>query len=197
MELTWATFREICYAIGSTAGVIAFIRPLLDEKLKRDQNRIDHVKELLPEQLLIDLEPEVWNSRCVPASTLSKFMQLEHEVETNQDSVRFSGPTAKHLKQCLKDIVASYNSLREYVQVPEWEPSQREEGTLWIFNKGAFADEHGIPKNYAKHLEEAAQAASQITKAFQRFQVTAELHLYEIPFARWLLPMRYRQHNLS
>jgi hypothetical protein len=70
------------------------------------------------------------------------------------------------------------------------------EHRLWVFNKAAFEGRDGVARDYAKHLDDAAEQALQMRKAFQRFQLVAELHLLEVPFARWLLPRRFAAHHL-
>ena len=51
--------------------------------------------------------------------------------------------------------------------------------------------------DYVKHLDQAAEQAVQMKRAYQRFQVVAELHLFEVLVARWLLPRRFKAHGLS
>lgn len=97
-------------------------------------------------------------------------------------------------------MLASYSKLREYIQVNEWETRTLKvdevEYRSWIFNKTAFEGKDGIPRDYAQHLDAAAEQAVQMKKAFQRFQLVAELHLFEVLLARWLLPRRFKAHNL-
>jgi hypothetical protein len=40
-------------------------------------------------------------------------------------------------------------------------------------------------EDYVKHLDEAAEHAVQIKRAFQRFQLVAEVHLFEVLVAKW------------
>ncbi len=67
---------------------------------------------------------------------------------------------------------------------------------MWVFNKQAFENEEGFPKNYAGHLEECVDRARILLKSYQKLQIIAELHFLEIPFARWLLPRRFKKHKL-
>lgn len=75
--------------------------------------------------------------------------------------------------------------LREYIQVNKWEPRRQEidrvEYRSWVFKKSAFEDSDGmLDEGYTKHLDEAAEQALQMKRAFQRFQLVAELHLFEV-----------------
>jgi hypothetical protein len=191
----WGVIKEIFFAIGSVAGLIAFIRPLFEDKLQRDQARVRHLREILAEQDLLNLEFLVWHSRRAPEKLLDKLGTIEYEFEKNHDNVRFTGPTAKLLSSALKDIVQSYRRLREYVQVPEWEPQERGGEMVWFFNKSEFENGEGIPEGYAEHLQEVAARAHAITEAYQRFQIVSELHILEVPLKRWLLARRIKAHD--
>ncbi len=202
MDLSWPVIKESFFAIGSLAGVIALLRPILDKKHQRDAERAERVFKLLPEQLVVDLEPCLYQSRLVPYWMFEPFDQLAHEVRTNQDGVRFSGPLRKALLRELTGVLDGYKNLRELVQVPDWEPKNREEdgGTAsyyWDFNKEAFNDDRGIPQGYAQHLDKCVDHARVIARAYQRLQIASETHLLEIPVARWLLPRRYRAHCVA
>ncbi|MES2564975.1 MAG: hypothetical protein V4637_19960 [Pseudomonadota bacterium] len=202
MEITWVGIKEVFYAVGSLAGVLALSKPLIESKFQRDAARVEHIKSLLSEQDLIDLSHYVYDSRRIEDSRLRPFDQLEHERRTNQDVVRFTGPLAKYYSRELDELLSAYAKFREYVQVPEWEPHRHvtDDGTShfeWRFNKAAFEDHQGIARDYAKHLYEATEQAERMKRAFQRFQLVAELHLYEAPLARWLLDRRFTHHKLT
>lgn len=188
MNITWSSVKEIFFAIGSVAGVLALLRPLVESKFQRDSARVERIKSLISEQRLVDLEHRIYQHREVPCKDFEPFDQLALERRTNQDVVRFSGPLSKALSRELDAMLSSYSRLREFVQVNEWVPRDQVidgiEYRSWTFNKSAFNDRDGIPRNYAQHLDRAAEQAVQIKKAFQRFQMVAELHLFEVPLAR-------------
>ncbi|MCX5723653.1 MAG: hypothetical protein NTX84_03850 [Nitrospirae bacterium] len=196
MNIPWESLKEVLYTCGSIAGVLAFLRPVIESKLQRDSARIERIKSLVNEQKLVDLERYVYNHRHVPREIFIPFDQLAHERHTNQDGVRFTGPSARALSQELDTLLARYAGLREYIQVPMWEPRNLVvDGVThetWHFNKSAFEDKKRIPLNYAKHLDSAAEQAAEMLRAYQRFQVVAELHLFEMPLSRWLLPKRFK-----
>lgn len=201
MEIRWEIVKEVFYAVGSVAGVLALARPLAESKFQRDVARTERIKNVVNEQELIDLARFVYDTRRIEDRRFHPFDQLEHERRTNQDVVRFTGPLAKYLTRELDALLSAYAKLREYVQVNEWEPHSytSDDGKPayeWRFNKQAFEDSHGIARDYAQHLYEAAEQADEMKKAYQRFQLVAELHLFETPFAAWLLRGRYKHHDL-
>jgi len=191
----WAEIKEAFFTIGSLAGVAALARSVFEDKLSRDHKRIQHVKDLISEQDLLNLEYTVWYNRWAQESIFKKLSEIEYELEKKHDNLRFNGPTARYLATAVRDIAQHYRELREYVQVPEWEPQERDSDTMWFFNKQAFRNEQGIPEDYAGHLKEVADAAHAITLAYQRFQIVSDLHLLEVPFAKWLLAKRIREHG--
>jgi hypothetical protein len=202
MEISWSAVKDAFFAIGSVAGFVALFRPVVESKHQRDIERSQRILNLLQEQQVINLEPCLYQSRRVPEWMFQPFDQLAHEARTNQNMVRFSGPIGKHLRREFLAILNAYEQLRSLVQVPEWEPRQRDEddGTksyYWDFSKDAFKDERGIPSNYAAHLDQCVDHARNIARAYQRFQITADTHLLESPLARWLLPYRYRKNGVS
>ncbi len=198
MLIDWS-LKDVLYTLGSVAGVIAFFRPLAESKIQRDAVRIERIKGLFNEQQLVDIERCI-NSRQVPRSHFLPFSQLDHELETNQEVVRFSGPFAGLLKKELTSLIQEYQKLRVFVQVPEWEPRSievdGERFETWDFNKSAFENKDRIPEGYADHLYAAEKQAAEVLKAFQRFQVVSELHLLELPFAKWLVNRRFKSRGL-
>jgi hypothetical protein len=201
MNIGWSDVKDLFFVVGSLAGVAALLRPVLETKFARDVTRVERIRSLVNEQALVDLEFMVDHQRQVPAETFHPFDQLGHELRTKQDCLRFSGPTAKYLTREVEALVAAYEGLREYIQVDEWEPTThtREDGTAytsWNFNKAAFAKETPYPKGYAEHLAAAGGKTVEMRKAYQRFQLAAELHLFETPLAGWLLSRRFKSHGL-
>jgi len=201
MNIAWSEIKEGFFAIGSIAGVLALVRPLLESRFARDAKRAEHVLSMIDEQSLVDLEGRVYQTRQVPDDHFHPFQRLSHERRTGQDAVRFGGPLSKHFLRELDALIGAYAGLREYIQADEWEPrSHRDvdgnEYTSWDFNKGAFSKQTGYPKDYAQHLDGAAAKAAEMLKAYQRFQVVTELHLFEAPIAGWMLRRRFKEHEL-
>lgn len=194
--MDWDVIKEVFFTAGSVAGSLAFFKTLFDDKLQRDKVRIEYVRNLLPEQQILDLEGWIWSSRRVPDDTLVRLLRLSREVANEQDCVRFSGPSSKWLRASVRDITGAHDALRELIQVPWWEPSEDRHGDQeWVFNKSAFETEDGEPGPYDRHLDQAAECARQVALAYQRFQIVSELHLYELPFARILLRRRIGAHR--
>jgi hypothetical protein len=201
--MTWADIREIFYAIGATAGVIALARPAIESKFQRDQERLTGVRKLIDELALVGLASRIDNERRIPAKNFEPFQVLEHDLRHNVDSLRFSGPLAKYISHEVDAMVKSYVELRGYIQVDEWEPrtiaqENGPEHTVWVFNKAAaaFLGDDGVSRNYAEHLSEAAGKAEQIRRAFQRLQIIGEVHFLEVPLAGLLLRRRFKANGL-
>jgi hypothetical protein len=203
MPLEWSHVKEAFFAAGSIAGLLAIFKPVFEGKFQRDLDRSKGIISLLDEQRVIELEGWIYLHRKVRESHFSSFDLLIHAVQNNQDSIRFSGPLKKYYKRELSNILSTYKDLRGFVQVPEWEPvsQSHEDGTTeehWAFNKKAFFDkELGAPRDYAKHLYDAAESAQKIKRSFQRFQIISEMHLLEAPLAKWLLPRRFQEIDLQ
>jgi hypothetical protein len=201
--MTWSDIKEVFYAVGAIAGVIALLRPVIESKFQRDQERLTGVRKLVNEIGLVNLVSRIDNQRQVPDKEFEPFRVLAYDRSHNLESLRFSGPLAKHFLHEVDAIIAAYEDLRGYIQVDEWEPTNRKaedgtEYTVWVFNKsaGAFKGADGVPRNYAQHLTEAAAKADEIRRAFQRLQLVSELHFFEVPFAKKLLKRRFEANNL-
>jgi hypothetical protein len=117
MEFTWSTVKEVFFAVGSVAGVLALLRPIVESKFQRDLARVERIKGLVFEQSLVDLEYSVYYARQVPDEVFRSFETLFHERHTNQESVRFTGPIAKLLTRELDALLESYSKLHKYIQV--------------------------------------------------------------------------------
>lgn len=201
--MTWSDIKELLYAIGATAGLIALFRPAIESKFQRDNERSAEVCKLVDELNLVSLASRVDNQRQVPDKEFDPFRILAEDRRHNVESLRFSGPLAKYFLREIDAMIKAYEELRGYIQVDEWEPSsrQQEDGTeyrIWVFNKDAhaFCTEDGVSDHYAKHLTDAAEKADEIRKAFQRLQLVSELHLFEAPLASQLLKRRFKANGL-
>ena|SRR6266481_3718069 len=100
----WAEAKEVFFTIGSFAGVAALTRAFYEDKLQRDRIRIQHVKDLVSEQDLLNLEYTVWYARSAQDTIFRKLRDIEYELEKQHDDLRFSGPTAKYLLSAVRDI---------------------------------------------------------------------------------------------
>jgi hypothetical protein len=199
--ITWEGIKEVFFTIGALAGVFALARPWMESRMGRDTERAQRIKSLIDQQHLVDLEPSVYDSRTIYNEYISPFMRLTHERRTNQEGVRFTGPIGRFYSEELDSLLDAYRRFRDYVQVPEWEPVILKHGDdevrAWQFNKDAFRGPDGVPRDYAEHLHEATGVAIEMREAFYRFQLVSETHLFEVPFARWLLPRRFKKHKVE
>ena len=204
MTMDWGFIKNLFYILAPIGTIFAIYQKIIESKFNRDLEKIIYVKSLINEQALVDLEYEIYQVRQVPRKQFSPFDQLARELETNQEVIRFTGPIAKYLKVELDSLIQAYYGLRKYIQVDEWIPQnhKNEDGTefvAWDFNKNAtaFTKDTGYPNDYGKHLDEAARQASRMKIAFNRFQIVAELHLFEASFASYLLKKRFKKFNLE
>ena len=204
MNLNWDDIKEVLSIFAPLVIVFTSYKLVIESKYKRDLTRIDHIKSLIDEQSLINLEYEIYQQRYVPREQFQPFDQIVYEIRTNQDVIRFTGPLANYLTKELNNLTNSYQKLRSYIQVSEWEPHnvKNEDGTIsevWAFNKNApsFSRKTGYPNDYAVHLDKAAEQAVQMKKAFNRFQLVSELHLFETPIAFFLLKKRFKAFSLA
>ena len=204
MIFDWGFIKNLFYILAPIGTIFAVYNKIVESKFNRDLEKIIYIKSLVNEQALVNLEYEVYQVRQVPRQQFSPFDKISHEVKTNQETVRFSGPLAKYLKIELDNLIGAYLGLREYIQVNEWLPNEHkyEDGTKfesWDFNKNAtaFSEDDVYPKHYGKHLDDAAEQAAKMKKAFNRFQMVSELHLFEAPFASYLLKKRFKEFNLQ
>lgn len=196
--------KEIFYILGSSAGIFALIKPVIESKFQRDSTKVDFIKSLINEQSLVNLESQIYQIRRVPRSQFIPFDNLNHQLATNQEIVRFTGPLSKYFSNELHRLIKEYCRLRQYIQVNEWEPRNlnNEDGSVeevWEFNKyaPAFTKNTNYPTNYAQHLDEAARCAVEMKKALNRFQLVSELHLFEVPFAKYLLKKRFKELKIA
>ena len=199
----WEIIKDIFYAIGSVAGVVALSRPVFEGKYNKDAARYERIRALVDEQMITDLPDMVYAVRRIPDKCFLPFEKIKDEISKNHDSVRFSGPLKKFYLNELASLIANYESLRAYIQVSEWEPvsfSDDESGgknVYWQLNKKAFYDSNGVPKDYGRHLKEASDIADEMRKSFQRLQLVADLHFLEIPLAAQLLRRSYKRNGLQ
>ncbi|KJV35682.1 hypothetical protein [Luteibacter yeojuensis] len=202
MNLAWSDIKEVFFTIGSVAGVFAALRPILESRFQRDQERIRRVFEILPEQMIIELESSVYTFRRVSSDDFNRFSGLIEERRANQNGLRFTGPLRERLRQETDSLLHAYKSLRELIQVPWWQPhvSDNDDGTKhysWDFNRSAFTDFDQLAPPYAKHLDQCGERAETIRTIYQRLQVINELHFLEVPLASYLLKRRFRNNGLD
>jgi len=194
MNIDWSTMKDVFYSLGSLAGVIALSKPIFESKYDRDMVRFEYLSNIINEKMLINLEPCIWDSRRVPGDVFAAFDRVSYEVKDNIDELRFSGPLKHWYKKELTSICENYHELRKLIQVPEWEPykddSSEKKMYSWRFNKKFFT-ENGEYRPYDQHLFDATTKVILMKEAYQRMQIINEMHFYEFPLAKVLLPRRF------
>jgi hypothetical protein len=194
--------KDYFFLLGSIAGLLALLRPVLELKFERDRKRAEKILELVPEEHMKAMDFHVEQARAVPVSDFCPLNRLKDEWTDKTDLVRFSGPLKAHYLKEVEQIVRNYNQLREYIQVPYWEPTSagddKPDTHKWSFNKSYFPDTTiGSQGDYDVHLSEASKIVGKVRDGLRRIQVIMEMHLLEVLFARFLLPKRLREVELE
>lgn len=196
MDVTLATAKEIFISLGATLGFLAFLRPVIETKHKKDQELLADLIASFNEQHMLELEAYIYDQRRVDMEVFVPIDSLIYRRAEKHSSLRFIGPYGKHYLHAIDRLIANYKILRTFVQVPEWVPFQVREDApfFWKFDKSAFFSPNDLPysKDYADHLRDASVAAEQVKLAYQQLQQTQDLHLYEWPVAGLLLKRRAR-----
>jgi hypothetical protein len=196
--ITWYGVKEAFFFLGSLAGFAAVGRAVLERKFNRDAERTRYVLELAPEMAYRDLEFNIWGTRAVPDEIFLALGRFEFDLRDNSEQVRFSGPLRRHLLAACEEMVDRCNLLRELIQVDLWEPiDDGKGGSIWRFNKSAFNGPEGYPVDYIAHLDRCVDRAQLLVKAHQRLQVINEMHFFEVVFASWLLPRRFKKYGVG
>lgn len=191
--MSWEMARELFYFIGGSSGILAFLRPLFNDKFARDQEKARVLLKRIPEIEVTALESYVWFNRYVPDRIFEKFTEITFDFDKKHECVRFSGPIAKYYMRNLSELISAYRSFRQLVQVSAWEPFHQDGERVWIFKKEVFENSQGVPEGYENHLNECRERAEILAKAYKRLQITADLHFLEFLFAGILLDRRYEK----
>jgi hypothetical protein len=194
----WVPYlKDLFFLLGSIAGVLALLRPVVESKYQKDLERVGTILAKFPENQIMELDGCVNNARRISGSILQPFDEIEHKYKGGWQEVKFVGPLRKVLEQELFYMVAEYRELREFVQVPEWEPKKVDDQYDWLFNKQAFQEDHAIRAKYVEHLEQATDAAIQLKKRYQRIQALTDLHFIEAVFCRYYVPKLFKGRGLE
>ncbi|MGP7732865.1 hypothetical protein [Oceanimonas smirnovii] len=195
---SWVSFfKDIFFMVGSVAGVLAFIRPVVESKHKKDLERLDAILAKFPENQIMALDSWVYSSRRISSSVLMPFDEIEHKYEFGWQEMNFSGPLRRVLEQEIVFMIGEYRKFRGFVQVPEWEPKEVDGEYEWIFNKNYFREGYSFSEKYVEHLEQATDVAAQLKKRYQRIQALTDLHLLEAILGRFYVPRLFKTRNLD
>ncbi|NOG32818.1 hypothetical protein HLB35_15570 [Halomonas sp. TBZ9] len=193
--------KDYFFLLGSIAGLIALLRPVLESKFERDRKRAEKILEIVPEEHMKAMDFDVYQARAVLTSNFYPLDRLKSEWKDGTDLVRFSGPLKAHYLKEVEQIIRNYNQLREYIQVPYWEPTStgddNSDALQWSFNKSYFPEPTGSKGDYNVHLSEAGELVGKIRDGLRRLQIIMEMHFLEAFFARFLLPKRLRKVELE
>ncbi|UOO78141.1 hypothetical protein LVJ85_06695 [Neisseria sp. Dent CA1/247] len=192
--------KNIFYFIGSLAGLFAFFRPVFESKLQQDFQNAKKIIELIEEDRILYLDSSIYLHRRVSSKFFLDMGILGNDIREKKQYTRFSSHIACYFNIELIEIMNEYNHLREYIQVPEWEPRCDDENPAWYFNKHAesfYPSGANFPDKYPEHLKEAADVADKIKRRFLRFQALTELHYLEAIFHKWTVAKLYKKYELT
>ncbi|HEY9950389.1 TPA: hypothetical protein WHT72_001744 [Neisseria meningitidis] len=194
--------KNIFYFIGSSAGLFAALRPVFESKLQQDIQNARKIIERIGENRILYLDSSIYSHRCVSSEFFVDIDILSNDISEKKQCTRFSSHISCYFNTELKEIMNEYSHLRNYIQVPEWEPRYNDDNgkSAWYFNKYAesfYPPRKNFPESYLEHLKEAAEIADKIKTRFLRFQALTELHYIETIFHKWTVPKLYKKHNLT
>lgn len=194
--------KNIFYFIGSSAGLFSVLRPVFESKLQQDIQNAKKIIERIGEERILYLDSRIYLNGRVPSAFFIDMEKLSNDIQEKKQCTRFSSHVSCYFNTELKEIMNEYSYLRNYIQVPEWEPKYNSitGEPEWHFNKHAksfYPPGEYFPANYPKHLEEAAEIADKIKIRFLRFQALTELHYIETIFHKWTVAKLYKKHNLT
>ncbi|WP_308031678.1 hypothetical protein [Neisseria cinerea] len=194
--------KNIFYFIGSSAGLFAALRPVFESKLQQDIQNARKIIERIGENRILYLDSSIYSHRCVSSEFFVDIDILSNDISEKKQCTRFSSHISCYFNTELKEIMNEYSHLRNYIQVPEWEPRYNDDNgkSAWYFNKYAesfYPPRKNFPESYPEHLKEAAEIADKIKTRFLRFQALTELHYIETIFHKWTVPKLYKKHNLT
>ncbi len=189
------TAKDIFFLIGSTLGIFAFARSLAKPVVKSNQEKWEAVQENLTEEDIAELGHQVYFARRVRADLLRKISSFVEDIRQDKEYLRVGTFWRGRFEDRKKAIVDHYSNLRDYVQVPYWEPKSQEidgeEFRVWEFSKSYFDFEHdGAYDDYIDHLDEAADCVNDIRREYRAMSELANAQLVEIPIAPLLAERR-------
>jgi hypothetical protein len=190
------TAKDIFFFVGSFLGILAFLRISVDALRIRDRRAWDHFREMITEADLRNLEFQVELSRRIDSQLLSRLGNLVNLIQHDDENVRFGPLLRKHFRRHLDSFVRLYFELREFVQVPWWQPERAEgDGEAdridWFFCKKAFfSGEYPQAGTYVDHLRMAADIVAAMRVEHRALSTLSELDLVEIPLAARIVRRR-------
>lgn len=186
-----ASFAKDAFVFtGAAAGLIAFLKPMVEPKYNKDIQRLhDLLKRLDSDEYTINEIGYYASARRIPHALLRKMDSIEFDVNENNSNVRFTGPMKKIIMSELRAFNNFVKELRNYVHVPQWQPnSQRED---MEFQKEWF---YKNDKEYAQHISNVELVAEQLVCQYRRLELLTEIPALEAMISPDFI-LRYKLNN--
>lgn len=187
--------KNIFFLIGSILGILAFAQSFFKPALDSNRKRWAEIQEYVNDTDFREVQSGTWNHR-VDGRSLFRIDRLTHDIGEDAEYLRFGPVLRKQYEKVLSELVETRDSYRDLVQVPYWEPvvgGNAEAPANWRFNRSAFIGDKGYPDGYAPHLEEATARAEKMRTVYKKLALLSELHLWEVPFAHWIIAHRVKK----
>jgi len=190
MIASMETIKDVFFMIGSFAGIFGLISPVIESKFQDDKQKLNKILENLSEDKIIILADQVWHSKFASFDILDKYDKFSRQMREKTTDVNFSGPLKNEIYSELKSVVSGYNKLREYIQVPYWNPALETDINGYVFDRSRFSD---IGDDYVEHIEGAHDCILDIRNSLRKLQVLLDFHYYETFISRLILKSRCKK----
>jgi len=184
---------DIFTILGSILGAIAFFQNLFKPLMEYNIKRWEFIKvHYISDINFKNMQLSVGSSNLFQDYDLDKLNSFVYAIKDNLEGIRFKSFLNKAYDNLLNEIVKKYEELREYVQVPWWQPTSAK---IWLINKELFyrdAEKSGrnedfvkADKEYRNHLAKVDDLLSEIYQCFNRIGILANRTLLE-----WVWPLK-------
>ncbi|WP_334037609.1 hypothetical protein [Alteromonas macleodii] len=167
--------KDVFVFIGAAAGLIAFLKPMIEPKYNKDIERLQNLlKRLDTQEFTINEMVYHASARRIPHALVLYLGSIEHDVEENTSDVRFTGPMKSIIMTELKSFIRLNKKLREFVHVPQWQTDQHRDN--YEFQKDWFDDND---KDYVQHINGVELVSEQLVDQYRRLELLTEIPALE------------------
>jgi hypothetical protein len=187
--------KDVFVFIGAAAGLIAFLKPMIEPKFNKDIERLQNLlKRLDTQEFTINEMVHHASARRIPHALILYLGSIEHDVKENTSDVRFTGPMKGIIMTELKSFIRLNKKLREFVHVPQWQTDQHRDN--YEFQKDWFGDND---KDYVQHINGVELVSEQLVDQYRRLELLTEIPALEAMLSPDILIKRKlnRYHPIS
>lgn len=185
---------KILTIIGSLLGTIAFFQNFIKDIFSVNKEKWKKVTEIISPLDLDNLQYQIL-ARRIRGRLLNKLENLTYEIEKNNlDVIGFKSVFRNKIHLKLVHFKKLYDDLREYVQVPYWNPFEDKSDGVetfgYEFDKKAFFEDadrtwtqieyNDATREYADHLHKAGLIAIEMETVFLDIQKLANKEPFEL-----------------